>query len=137
VLEILALISLTRHIGRIVEAKGRKSGWYKVMLIAFWLGGEGLGAILAYNLATTDNSSVSQCISYLVALAGAAIGAGIAFAIANSLTAVVTIGTAPVIRSPVQPDRVKELERLKAQMDNGRISIQEYEVKKNEILSKM
>ena len=76
-LEIISLIYMSGRIGKIVEAKGRKSGWYKVMLIVFWLGGEGLGAVLAYNLATGDDSPVSSCMAYLIGLFGAAIGAGI------------------------------------------------------------
>ncbi len=78
-LEILFLIFLTRKIGKKVEEKGRKPGGYKVMLVAFWFGGEILGFIIG-------GAIVGETLTaYLFALVGAAVGASVSFAIANGL----------------------------------------------------
>jgi hypothetical protein len=78
-LEILFLIYLSKKIGKIVEAKGRKPGGYKAMLVAFWFGGEILGLVIGM-------SALGEGIGmYLIALVGAGIGAAVAFAIANNL----------------------------------------------------
>ena len=79
-LEILFLIFLAKKMGKIVEAKGRKSGGYKALLVAFWFGGEILGLIIG-------RAIVGESIAiYLVALIGAGVGAAVSFGIANSLT---------------------------------------------------
>lgn len=85
-LEILALYALTTRIGVIVEQKGHKSGGYKLMTVAFWFGGEIFGAIIGSLMAGGGESA--QCVIYLVALTGAAAGAGIAYSIANNLPVV-------------------------------------------------
>jgi len=78
-LEILFLIYLSKKIGKIVEAKGRKPGGYKAMLVAFWFGGEIIGFIIG-------GAAVGESIGmYLIALIGAGIGAAVAFGIANNL----------------------------------------------------
>jgi len=83
-LEILALWALTRQIGKLVEQKGHKSGWYKVLTVVLWFGGEIVGAILG--VIVTGASESSQCLIYLFALVGAAAGAGVAYLIAISLS---------------------------------------------------
>jgi len=85
-LEILLLAALTKQIGKIVEQKGYKSGSYKALTVILWFGGEILGAIVGVFMAGGDEST--QCLIYLVALAGAAVGAGIAYSIANNLTTI-------------------------------------------------
>ena len=83
-LEIIALMALTKRIGSIVEQKGHKSRWYKVLTVVLWFGGELTGGILGLIVAGADESA--QCLIYLFALLGAAVGAVIAYSIANSLS---------------------------------------------------
>ncbi len=83
-LEILLLIFLTRKIGGICEEKGRKAGGYKFLTVVFWFGGEVVGAIIG--AVATDGKGGAMI--YILALVGAAVGAGVAFAIANSLSPV-------------------------------------------------
>jgi len=85
-LEILVLWTLTKKIGNIVEQKGRKSGLYKVLTVVLWFGGEITGAILGVILTGADESA--QCLIYIIALLGAAVGAVIAYLIANSVSPV-------------------------------------------------
>lgn len=82
-LEILALLVLTKRIGKIVEEKGHKSGWYKALAVGLWFGGEIVGLILGILIVGGDSSA--RWLPYLIALIGAAVGAGIAYAIANNL----------------------------------------------------
>lgn len=89
-LEILAIWYLVVRIGKIVDQKGYKRGWYIVMTIALWFGGEIFGAIVGMLVIGALGSE--QCLIYLFALGGALIGAGIAYLIANSL--------------PVAPDQI-------------------------------
>jgi hypothetical protein len=78
-LEILFLIFLAKKMGKTVEAKGRKAGRYKAMLVAFWFGGEILGLIIG-------RAIVGESIAiYLIALIGAGVGAAAAFGVANNL----------------------------------------------------
>jgi len=76
-LEILLLRALTGAIGKVVEAKGKPSGWYKFLAVMLWFGGELLGAVIGF---ATDMGAGA----YLLALMGAAAGAGIAYQIAKS-----------------------------------------------------
>lgn len=79
-LEIVAIYFFARRIGEIVELKGYRSGWYKVFAALSWLGGEITGAILAAFVVLD-----SQCVVYLFAIAGAAVGAGIYWLIISNL----------------------------------------------------
>src|SRR5215212_8260846 len=85
-LEILVLIGLTSRIGKIVEAKGHKSGKYKWMTVGLWFGGEIVGAIIGSLITAGDQSA--SCALYIIALLGAAVGAWIASSIANNLPVV-------------------------------------------------
>jgi membrane protein DedA with SNARE-associated domain len=86
-LEIILLIFLTRHVGEIVESKGRrKTGWYKLMTVLLWLGGEVMGAIAGGIVAALSGSG--NFVVYICALLGAAAGAGISVLIARSLSVV-------------------------------------------------
>lgn len=98
-LEILLLWALTRRIGAIVEKKGRKSGWYKVLTVVLWFGGEFVGAILGLIVVGGDESA--RCLAYIVALVGATIGAGVSFLIANSLSPADTTLPPPPSGGPV------------------------------------
>jgi hypothetical protein len=83
-LDILALWLLAKWIGNIVAEKGHKSGWYKVLTVVLWFGGEIVGAI--FGTVLTGASESAQCDIYLFALAGAAAGAGIAYLVATNLS---------------------------------------------------
>jgi len=82
-LEIIALVALTRHIGKMVEAKGHKPGKYKWMTVGLWIGGEIAGAIVGAIFAAA--SDTGECLIYIVALLGAAAGAVAAYLIAKNV----------------------------------------------------
>lgn len=82
-LEIIVLIYLSRLIGRIVERKNRRSGWYKLMAVLLWIGGEIAGAFVGLVYTGFDESQ--QIFIYPFALVGAVAGAAVAFVIVKSL----------------------------------------------------
>ena len=84
-LEIIALIFLTRKIGEIVEAKNRKSGWFKFMAVVLWIGFEIVGAIAGGTYAAMTGAS--EAVGYIFALVGAAVGAALSLVIVKSLPA--------------------------------------------------
>jgi hypothetical protein len=86
-LEILILFKLAGNIGRIVTAKGHKKGWYQLLLVVLWFGGELLGAVfgLVLGAVLVDVDEPPFFLSYVCALGGAALGAGTAFFIAKRL----------------------------------------------------
>lgn len=92
-LEIILLITLTRRIGDILHRKGRKSGWYKLITVLLWFGGEIIGGITGAVI--VQLTGVNQLLVYIVALAGAAVGAGAAFLIANSVSPVTEYNPLP------------------------------------------
>jgi hypothetical protein len=92
-LEILLLIALTRRIGNILEQKGRKSGWYKFLTVLLWFGGELIGGIIG--LVIAELTGIGQALGYLIALVGAAVGAGAAFLIARSVPPAAEYGQPP------------------------------------------
>jgi len=81
-LEILLVIFLTKKIGATCALKGYGAKGYKAMLVAMWFGGEIVGGILGA-IATQGNGSL---LVYATALAGAAVGAGVTFAVVNNLS---------------------------------------------------
>jgi hypothetical protein len=85
-IEIILLIYLTRSVGEIVKQKNRKPGWYKLMTVLLWIGGE-LGGGLVGGLVVALTGA-NEAFAYLFALVGAAIGAGAAFLVAKSVPAV-------------------------------------------------
>lgn len=89
-LEIVLLIVLTRKIGEICERKGRKATGYKILLVVLWIGGELFGAILGALL--TGGEGVAL---YVLALLGAATGAGIAFLIAKNTSSSISPDAPP------------------------------------------
>jgi len=78
-LEILVLWILTRRIGAIVEQKGHRSGWFRALAVALWFAGELMGA-LAGGLIAQGRGLLT---GYVFALAGAAVGAAIAWGAAS------------------------------------------------------
>jgi membrane protein DedA with SNARE-associated domain len=94
-LEIFIVYRLAKSIGDKVAAKGHKRFGYQLMLVALWIGGEiaGMVAGIVLQLAMAGGAGAEEeagfpWMAYLCALAGAAIGAFIAFAIADSLAPV-------------------------------------------------
>ena len=81
-LEIIFLIILANHVGKIVEAKGHNSAGYKWGAVGLWLGGEIAGAFIGGIILAVMGSD-TNCIAYLIALLGAAIGAWVAITIAK------------------------------------------------------
>ena len=82
-LEIIALVYLTRRVGDIARAKGRKAGWFKLMTVLLWFGcelGGGVVGAVAAELAGWPEAAI-----YLFALVGAAFGAGLSFLIVKTL----------------------------------------------------
>jgi zinc transporter ZupT len=92
-IEILLLIALTRRVGHILKDKGRKSGWYKLLTVVLWFGGEIVGAIIGVVIAQVTGAG--QALVYLVALIGAGAGAAVAFMLAKSVPPAATYGQPP------------------------------------------
>ena len=69
-LEIIALVFLTRQIGRIAVTKGLKPGTWKLFTVLAWIAGEFVGAIIGLLIFSQDN--IFSII--LVAIAGAVTG---------------------------------------------------------------
>ena len=82
-LEIILLFYLTRHVGEIVQAKGRRGGWYKLMTVLLWLGCEIVGAFIGGIVAALSHSGT--LLIYIFALNGAAVGAGISVVVARAV----------------------------------------------------
>jgi len=68
-LEIIALIFLTRNIGTIAIRKGLKPGTWKLYAVLSWFAGEIIGAVIGYMLFGADN-----LISVFLVAVGGAIG---------------------------------------------------------------
>jgi hypothetical protein len=82
-LEILALVFLTRKNGSIAEKKGHNPTGYKWLTVLLWFGGEIGGAILGAVVASADAGLGG--LVYLFALVGAVVGAGLSRLIVNRL----------------------------------------------------
>lgn len=87
-LEIFGLIALCKSIGRILERKGRRSGWFKFLVVIAWFGGEFAGAILAAIVAVIINPQREPPMGaiYITALVCAALSVGFVFLIASLLS---------------------------------------------------
>jgi hypothetical protein len=88
--EILFLIFLTRKLGEILKAKGRKSGWFKFLLVVMWFAGE-IGGLIVGTIFVTAVSGGNEdvgLLAYVFALLGAGGGATLTFVIASSLSPV-------------------------------------------------
>jgi|CXWL01.1.fsa_nt_gi hypothetical protein len=137
-LEIIILLALTKNIGNAVESKGYKSAQYKWLTAGLWFGGEIVGGFIGVLLTGGDESA--QCLLYIIALVGAAIGAWIANSIANNLpvvgpSLVPTAALGSVIAS--HEDHLPKMKNLKEMHDTGLITAHEYDAKKAEILSRL
>src|SRR5215208_4012508 len=84
-LEIILLIFLTRKVGEIVRSKGRKPGWFQLLTVVLWIGGELTGAVIGAVIGELRDTGIG--LAYLFALLGAGAGAGLSIVIARSLNA--------------------------------------------------
>ena len=67
-IEIIALIFLTRNIGNLAERKGLKKGWWKFYTVIGWFGGEIIGIVLAILIFPTDNTLALLALGYAFAI---------------------------------------------------------------------
>jgi len=85
-IELIIVWRLAVHIGRLANRKGLKKLRYQVMLVLLWLCGELLGAIGARTILEL-RATEPFCLTYLVALLGAAVGGATAFLVVHLLPA--------------------------------------------------
>jgi hypothetical protein len=78
-LEIFFVVFLTKKLASIAKAKGRSSGWAALGPV-LWILGEIGGAVVGATIGIDDIAL------YVGALAGAALGAGLAWVVVNSLS---------------------------------------------------
>jgi hypothetical protein len=72
--------------GSLVESKNRSPILFQILVVVMWFGGEIFGGILGLVLARMNNEDIRFNLkSYLFAIIGAALGAGLIFAIAACL----------------------------------------------------
>lgn len=89
-LEIILLFGLCKSMGNVLRNKGRKPLLFQFLLVGMWFGGEIVGAIIGTvvyairNGAPPDGLELS---TYLFAIVGAALGAGLCFLIAHLIPA--------------------------------------------------
>jgi hypothetical protein len=76
-LELLAIGRLCRFIDNLMRAKGRQGGWFQLLAILLWIGGEVFGAVIGIALGLDAGA-------YLLALAGGGAGAYTAYRIARA-----------------------------------------------------
>src|SRR6516164_4919403 len=89
-LEIILMVVFSKKIAAMVREKGRSPVGYVVMFILFWIAGEFLGAIVGaiVSLIVNPQQEPSLIIVWPLGLLGAALGAGIAYFIASSVSPV-------------------------------------------------
>ena len=68
-LEIIALIYLTRKIGDLAERKGLKKGWWKFYTVIGWFGGEIIGIVLSILIFQTEETLALLPLGYAFAIA--------------------------------------------------------------------
>jgi len=85
-MEILLLIIFTRKIRKVIKSKGYKTGWFVLLTMILFFGGEAIGgtggALLALLL---DAGDAGIAVVYALALIGAALGGTTAYFIAKSV----------------------------------------------------
>lgn len=84
-LEIIALIFLTKRIGNIVQAKGLSPARYKALLVALWFVGE-IAGFVAFGALESSMRTNETGFFVVFGLLGAALGTITAFAIAIAAT---------------------------------------------------
>lgn len=88
-IEILVLYFLTKHLGKVAEAKGYNPKKYKILTIVLWFGMEIIGGVIGM-LITEEEVAL-----YVFALVGAAIGAIISNVIVKNLKPIATLAEDP------------------------------------------
>ena len=68
-LEIIALVFLTRKIGDLAERKGLKKGWWKFYTVIAWFGPEVLGIVLSILIFQTEEILGLVFLGYAFAIA--------------------------------------------------------------------
>jgi|SRR6186713_2384543 len=68
-LEIIALVFLTRKIGDLAERKGLKKGWWKFYTVIGWFTGEIIGIVLSILIFQTDDTFALLPLGYAFAIA--------------------------------------------------------------------
>ena len=68
-LEIIALIFLSRKIGNLAASKGLSPGGWKLRLILFWILGEFVGAMIGISIFGRDNIFSAALVAIAVAAA--------------------------------------------------------------------
>jgi len=105
-LEILFVWWLTRKVGKVVKERGCKPGWFQVLTVVAWIGGELAGIMLGTLLTQGEGG----CAIYMMAFLGALIGVGIVFAFANSLAVdpnLLASSGPPVFKAPINSDNTQ------------------------------
>jgi hypothetical protein len=88
-IELIVLIVLMGKIGDMARRRGRSPNLFGLLLLVCWFGGEAAGAVLGYLLSGAGGAGKPNLLLiYGPALVGAALGAGIAFLAARSLSPV-------------------------------------------------
>lgn len=91
-LEIFLIIAISKKIAAILKEKGRSPTGYVVLFVFLWFGGEIIGAIAGFFLAVAMDPGAFNdgfsFVAYLFALVGAAVGALVAYSIANAVPAI-------------------------------------------------
>lgn len=87
-LEIIVVIMLCKSIGNILRNKGRNPLLFQFLLVAMWIGGEVVGAVVGMIVYAAQHGAPPDGIAlvpYLFAIGGAACGAGFVFLVAHLL----------------------------------------------------
>ena len=80
-IEIIIIIVLARKLAEVADSKGRSKGW-AALGPGLWILGEIIGAVVGLIISGDQGAGM-----YVFALVGAAVGAGVAWAIVNNLSA--------------------------------------------------
>ena len=105
-IEIIVLIVLMGKIGNMARRRGRSPNLFGLLLLACWFAGEVVGAVLGYILSGAWNwGKPNTLLIYGLALVGAALGVGIAFLVARSLSPVEGVWREPA-ELPVRRSRL-------------------------------
>jgi hypothetical protein len=76
-IEILLIRALVKAIGRLLRDKGRSPGLFQFLAVVLWIGGEVTGGVVGVVLELGNGA-------YVLALLGAASGAGLSWVIAKA-----------------------------------------------------
>jgi MFS family permease len=116
-IEILVLIALSKKVGGMAKEKGHNGTVYALMAAALWIGFEIGGALVGgLVIAIFD---LSWCLAYLLALACAACGGGLAYLIADALPQRAPLPPPDPAETPVEDVKVKVAEPV---IDEGQLT---------------